>query len=848
MKSVFAIVLVLLASTAGIADAGSLWHPLRLSLPGLDRPPTLSYTGRVVDWSTGRPVAGARVWPGDDPEAFATTDARGVYRLAWTPAVPDQIWVQMEGYLRFRKTFHPPTPWIVSPKAPTLAVWPARRLAGIVMRPDGRPMPGAEVRVFGRNPDAVTEITKTFSSDQGRFELAVIHDGDYEVMAASPGLAPAFESLTLGEGQAGVSGIRLVLRRGRTAAGRVVDENDRPVAGARVVLWRNGEDRLLLSDPAMEDVLFQATTDGDGRFEIPDLPAGWFDLEASQPGFLPERFQALEVREDDVDLDTVRLRPGGEPDAESSAVPDAVPDSQDPFERERGPALSGRVLQADGAPAPYALVTTTLDTYRPVHRSAWANADGQYRIEGLSTGERTVEARHDTLGWGRQEVEIAPGENHADITLEVYEPRLARGRVVDPDGVPAAGAMVEQGVETVYTDARGDFAIPVDEDGYELVARKAGYAPAYLSHWATGGAREGLELRLGREASVSGRILGFDPTNPEELGRVRASAIFLQFSEIQIPGRISSDGTYHIQGLSPGEWLISADFRERSVGTTVTISPDEPEVELDFSFPHRTAVRGRVVDADGQPVDGADVRLVGPEEDRQAVTEEDGTFSLEVEDGTYEILAAHPEHALTHGGVVTVSGEPIEGLEIRFERGAELTGRLLGLSTDDLGEIQVRIELNSVRSDASLEADEESGQPPVYRFSELGPGDWTLRARVNAEEIVRRVTVKPGDRTIAMDLQFAFGNLTLSGRVTGYRTIPSGGVAWLRKADSDPGPWIVGIGEGTFEFSRLRPGRYVLDLFDDRNKPVLQREIDLAASQEIEIDLGDLRAGAEESQ
>lgn len=994
MRSLFSIpaALLLLASAA---DAGSLWHPLRLTLPGLDLPPTISYTGRVVDWSTGKPIAGARVWPGVDPEASVTTDARGVYRLDWTPAVPDQLWVQKEGYFPFRRVFQPATPWIVSPRAPTLAVWPARVLAGTVTRPDGRAVPGAEVRVFGRNSNEVEEIAKTLSSGQGRFQLAVIHDGDYEVIAVSPGLAPASESLTLGEGEAGISGIRLMLRQGRTAFGRVVDEHGGPLAEARIALTRNTVERFWPSRSA-DDGLFQATTDGGGRFEIPALPAGWFDLEASRAGFLPERFQALEVEggSGSVDLGTVMLRPpatvtgwvtgqnreplagmtvrlrsGGElgvevvtgrdggfeltapdprkpfeieacgpdrwtlvypydtlpdqpveitlppaarligrvvdPDGEpavgASVTATVDPDYRSPFRPpppspcvsmvdvktttdaegrfvagplptarlyvwatmpgyvgsdveiveldgaeaevpllalERGSVVSGRVLKADGSPAPHGLVSMDGRNGYTFHKSVWADGDGRYRFDGLPVSEQTVEARHDTLGWARRDVEIAPGENQIDITLERSEPRLARGRVVDPDGQGVAGALVEQGVvETVYTDARGNFAVPIDEDGYELVARKAGYAPAYLSHWATGGAREGLELRLGREASVSGRLLGFDPVR---IAEARVSAIFLKFSEMQISGRISSDGTYHVQGLSPGEWFITADLDKRSAGATVMISADEPDVELDLSFPNQAEVRGRVVDSGGEPVEGADVRLLSPEKEYQGVTEADGTFSVEeVEDGTYEILSAREGHALTHGGVVTVAGEPVEDLEIRLDQATVLTGRLLGLSQEDLGEVQVRIELESFQSAALLEIDEDFGEPPVYSFDDLGPGDWMVRARVNAEEVVRRVTIRPGDPRIEMDLPFSFGDLTLSGRVTGYRTIPSGGVVWLRKAGSGQSAWIEGIREGTFEFSRLRPGRYILNFYDDRNKPVLEQEVDLTASQEIEIDLGD---------
>ncbi len=508
--------------------------------------------------------------------------------------------------------------------------------------------------------------------------------------------------------------------------------------------------------------------------------------------------------------------------------------------RMAAPAVSGRVFKADGSPAPHAYVTLAGDDgniYAILYGLiAETDGDGRYRMTGLPAGLHSLEASNTSLGTGEREIDLHLGENQLDITLS--EELVARGHVVDPDGRPVADAVVEKMRRSVHTDAQGAFAILVDEDGYELIATKAGYSPAYLTQWAARGSRVGLELRLGYEASVSGRLPGLDPG---KTGEVNILAISLPHSEIQIPGEVKPDGTYRISGLGAGEWFLSAELDKRSVTATVTIAPGETEVIQDLSF-SQTEVRGRVVDAEGQPAAEIAVGLMGPAEKFWAKTGPDGTFSAEVPDATYEILAFKDDLAATQGGVVTVAGEPVESLEIRLQRTAALAVRLLGISDKDLDDFQVQIQIEAGAFRAYARRQETAGQPgapPVYLFEdfELGPGTWTLRAEVNAETVVRQVAIRPGERHVQVDLPFSFGNLSLSGRITGYR-IPKGGTALLRKMDDD-NYWREEIQEdGTFVYPRLRPGRYLLVVWDERKSVKISREIDLSSNEELEIDLG----------
>jgi hypothetical protein len=427
------------------------------------------------------------------------------------------------------------------------------------------------------------------------------------------------------------------------------------------------------------------------------------------------------------------------------------------------------------------------------------------------------------------EATIEPGENRLDVTLAPDDQRFARGRVVDPDGEPVPGALVQADRESAYTAADGSFSIPIDGNGFELTARKSGYASARLSHWSVGGAVEGLELELrpAPEASVSGHLLGLAP---EEAARAWVSARS-DLAGSEVGGLIHSDGRYRIPGLSPGEWEVEARLGPRSATARIGIAPGDGEVVLDLSIPARFEVRGRVVDATGEPVERAEVSLARANGEETASTGPDGTFSIEVEEGTYEVFALDRDYALTRGGRVTVSGGPVDGLEIRLAGGAALTGRILGIREEDLDGVIIEVKMGKL----GLVAEVEPGSR--YRFEGLGPGDWTLSASLGADAVTRSVTVRPGEKTVEADLTLPPGNLTLSGRVAGYREIASGG-ARLDRADGQGYGAAASLVDGAFSFPRLRPGRYLLTITDDRSTTVVRRDIDLASSQELTIDLG----------
>lgn len=547
----------------------------------LDLPPAIPLAGRVVDQSNGRPIPGARVWSAADPAAFQVADASGSYQLpGGVVNAPVVLGAVAEGHLFSEEAFLPQGDRLTPP---TLALRPSGSLAGVVVDGNGRPVARAEVRAFPGS----SARTRVRTSEAGAFRISSLSvPDDVELVAYRPGLAPALLDVTVGE--PGSTELRLVLGRGRTARGRIVDDNGEPVAGARVEMTRNAASAVLDYSFAGDAGLYQGLTDDHGRFEITGLPERWFDLAVSHRNFLRLTLKALDLGRDIADgkaVDLGALALLRFPVAAAlvsnghARIAPSEPDEEEPVpEPEPAVTLTGRVLAPDGSPAPGAAVVC-LGAGR---RRDEADGDGRYEIRDLKAGSCMVLTRHETFGRRTvPAVELLPGENRVDVTLEPLKPpREIRGRVVDPEGNPVEGARVENSPEgyAAFTGADGSFLLKTDQTGFDLRVRKPGYAPIRLLDTAEDSADDEVELRLGREVFLSGRILGIDSS---QLAWVEVSTASEGRSQT---GGVGQDGVYRIPGLAPGTWEVVASLGDLRATGRIVIAPGEEEPVLNLEF------------------------------------------------------------------------------------------------------------------------------------------------------------------------------------------------------------------------------------------------------------------------
>ena len=124
----------------------------------------------------------------------------------------------------------------------------------------GRPVAKAQVTLLA--PAGGSSWRPAQSRDDGTFESpAVLPGGTYEVRAQLPGRVSAAQK----DVAAGSTDVRLVLAKGLTSSGRLVDAAGRPMPNARLSFASiDGENEQT------------AQTDADGKFAVGGLSAGTY--------------------------------------------------------------------------------------------------------------------------------------------------------------------------------------------------------------------------------------------------------------------------------------------------------------------------------------------------------------------------------------------------------------------------------------------------------------------------------------------------------------------------------------------------------------------------------------------
>ncbi|HET8541986.1 MAG TPA: carboxypeptidase regulatory-like domain-containing protein, partial [Anaeromyxobacter sp.] len=283
-------------------------------------------------------------------------------------------------------------------------------------------------------------------------------------------------------------------------------------------------------------------------------------------------------------------------------------------------ALEGRAMLRTGEPAARARVRAI-----PVSSLAPAFASASAPPEEIAVGEADVRGglRLDGLSPGTWSVAIDMAGHHPVVLprLRVPGPPIAamleplgfvQGRVLHPDGRPAAAALVRAASADHGATARagpdGRFGVAAPAGSY-VVTACLGEGAAALERRvsvAAGATTDPLELRLGPAATLHGAIRG--PGGAPVAG---GQVALLAHDTRELVGRAVSgrDGRFEVRGLAPGAY----DVRASSPGTSpawlrgVTVAPGA-RFPLRVSLPAAGAIAGTVRDPAGRALAGVHVR------------------------------------------------------------------------------------------------------------------------------------------------------------------------------------------------------------------------------------------------
>lgn len=831
-----------LAHRDGRAAAVELGAAALPSIVLPDDPATIG--GRVVD-AAGRPVAGALVWADDEWSRAVVADGSGRFRLLpsrW-PAI---VFAAAPGYrppqlLDGVEVRRPPADDVV------LRLTAVAALRGEVVDREDRPVAGVFLSITPL--DRPRRYRGRRSDEGGRFHFAELEPGiRYRLTASKEGYLLRY--LTVAPLDARTSRHqRIVIEPYDRFVGRVVDEDERPVAGARVILRGavpSGDDRL---PPQVK--IYPLRSDAGGHFEHRGLFVGEVDMTVEAEGYAPLKVAGVPVE-----------RGAGEQDLGTLILP-------------RGAVLAGRVVDPAGAPVAAAEIRArpaeSIASLKPAadapppSAQATSDEDGHFALRDLLPGsivDLEVEAAEFTPARLRQ-VPVAPsaGDEGGEEPLEiVLQPALRLAvRVVDGDGAPLAGARVRALIEDpqatfsggVYHQRRVLEEATTAADGGVLLRRLEPAARLRVEAVAAGYQRgvsplldltaaepaEELVLTLRPAAVVRGRVR--DP-NGEPLAAAEVLVLDGEEPSSSPAAQDTSDaeGRYRLNGLAPGKRTVFARH-DRFPATAVTVELVEGENPLDLTFPAGVDVAGRLLDENGEPVVGVAVLLTGagqlvrPPFSR---TDRDGRFRFEqVPDGLYTLVLAGRRYVLRpSGGTLEVRGEPLVGLRLEALPAGIIRGVISGLSFDQLATLEL------VAYDGRERVAGEVAFDGDYRIDGLTPGVWRVMARLPADGRTSHgeAQVEAGT-TARLDLAFTGDGFTLTGRLTAAGQ-PLGGAGLLLRSSrrSATSRAVESDASGTFRFTGLEAGAYHLELVDPA-RPGLRfgEELWIDGDRTLQIDL-----------
>lgn len=764
----------------------------------------------VVRDSDGRPVARAVVHVASELEEerpIGGADDEGRFDLR-APIVGD-VWLRATARGAFEGRSGP---WAAVEGADrdgiVIEVDDGITLEGVVRWPDGAPAAGATVSIA--TPGAYGADALATAEADGRFRFGNLLERSRFVLtararergAAPDSDAPEWTARTT-SAESGGKDVELVLGAGHTLRGRLVDDLGEPVAGGFVDAVPSEEDATLRE--GIETVESRA----DGAFELAGVPDGEWVVRAARPG-QPPHFETVVLPDDRGD--------------------ELV------FVLDRSATIRGRLLDATRSPVDGASLSAATDRLWGTPLGARAVGGGRFALENLRPGD--VEVRVTAPGYSTSTTtfELGPGETRDDVEIVLQPAARVAGRVLDAESRPWAHAQLVCESEApgrqrraATSDAAGEFAFEVDPGPVTVRVLAGGGAavrPAPVKVTAIAG--EVVRVEVGGPPPGKLRVRGVVRAGgPVSRARVMFDDRARSTDETSRRSTVTDElGRYETVLTGAGRFVAAAQLAEDvRAAQVLELVGSDAVVDLDFG---RASVRGRVLGADGRPLEGV---LVSIESERvepllagttlgYATTKSarDGTFAFEpLPASTYRLTADGSRAGIGQRAtadaviapLVVARDARVEGLELRLEAGGAIVVRVSdpdGAPSDgaDVRVVRAGRELLRARADAQGEA----------RFRNVPAGDATIDAS-SGSAVAREpvavvvasgrtanaaIALAPGGYVAVRAVDGEGADVALDG-VEGVWLEDASGARWDGPADFDTAP-------GKARFGPLRPGAY----------------------------------------
>lgn len=396
------------------------------------------------------------------------------------------------------------------------------------------------------------------------------------------------------------------------------------------------------------------------------------------------------------DVPTVPIEP-------ASSASEAATSVDAPLHREElstsDPAASwvmrGRASRPGGAPAAHARVRAVLrdgyDAECPVLTETILDCDAEGRFSwGVEPPRAAVHLSlqpEGVRGYGDPRMILAgePPPQDLVVTIQLFGLPVS-GMVRNQALEPIAGATVLGGESPVTTDEQGMYLLRgmLDSSSIYLYAHAEGYAQEHLALTILPGSEQRADFILTPEFVIRGCVR--DEENVPVEG-----AIVAEFQSQYIAVTTDDNGNYELKHLSPNAVKHHVFVRKAGYCETAAqvLVENRGVAEQDFVLRRGALVAGRVIGADGRPLEGAQLYIgFSPYAYNRldAVAHENGEFRFpNVQSGEQTLVAQYPGMPENRLVLLIPEDTPeVTGVQIVMEGGHFVAGRVIGEQGESL--------------------------------------------------------------------------------------------------------------------------------------------------------------------
>jgi RNA polymerase sigma-70 factor (ECF subfamily) len=412
--------------------------------------------------------------------------------------------------------------------------------------------------------------------------------------------------------------------------GMVFTEQRQPVPNARVKLERRGTFRQRYR---VEVTIASTTTDDSGIFQFDRIPLGQADWERTLPRY--------EIWAENGNASASQQFLGVQMRRERYIELVLVP----------GAPLAGTVTDMGGRPVVNAMVgvakSMATGDLQKIRNRDYTDSNGRFRLAYLFPGQYQI----GVVAKGYAEYTSAWLETgNENVMIRLEQGLSIAGRVVDAntgaglsEGLMAAFGRTERNTSDCALDPQGEFCVsglkpdiyslrlkgPEDDNSLYCLVEPA------MPDLTRGRSVSGLILKASKGGVVTGRVL--DSLSGEGLARASVQAVLVS----EKPARQAAcgeTGAFRFEGLPPGQYSLKADCEGyQTKMASCELDAGKVREGIEIALEHWSGITGRVVDGNGNPVQGADVTAVSTEEMEQfasGISDDSGRFGLYFAIGT----------------------------------------------------------------------------------------------------------------------------------------------------------------------------------------------------------------------